>query len=96
MCGICNLFRGSRSNRSRRCACEACDRSAYWREPRMTVHCASGLGSASSAPCGTENGCGCCYERRESNCYDYDNDAYDAYRRRRNYHDHESDCGCDE
>lgn len=67
MCGFCNLFGGRRNNGccqqqeqyvSRRC------------EPRMSVHCASGLGEASAVPCGCEAECrtGNCCGRNHNHC----------------------------
>ena len=82
MCGICHLFRCG--NRRNSCGCtenayeSVCVRRT---EPRMNVHCASGIGTASETPCGLRErrncGCGCGYTR-DNDC-DYG-------------HNHENDC----
>lgn len=74
MCGICNLFRCVTGRRRNSCGCgsgtyeNGCDRRTAWREPRMKIHCASGLGTETARPCGMDSEwtCGCNrYRERE-------------------------------
>lgn len=80
MCGICNLFRLGNRRSGNGCGCNSygndavCERRT---EPRMNVHCASGVGTASSAPCGCRERSRCGCERNHN--YDYDNDCHNEY-----------------
>ncbi len=91
MCGICNLFRCGRNSRRNSCDCEV---NTYYEpvcakrtEPRMNVHCASGIGTESSVPCGCRerrnHDCGCgCGKARENDCgcgHNHENDCDHYY-----------------
>lgn len=74
MCGICNvvrcIFGGGRSRRYNNCNNEF-GRYLPRNEPRMNVHCASGLGSETSCPCREDYDWNCGCRRRR----DYDPDC---------------------
>lgn len=76
MCGICNVVRciagrtngcGSTYNCGRNRREDCCSYNVFRSEPRMKIHCASGIGTASDYPCRTADDydCGC---RRTRDC----------------------------
>ncbi len=77
MCGLCNLFRCGRRNG----CCYNTEYETVCRrtEPRMNTYCASGIGSASNAPCGCDNDC----DEYHSRCSSCERRSYDC------------DCDCD-
>ncbi|MBR4890479.1 MAG: hypothetical protein IKU15_04245 [Clostridia bacterium] len=92
MCGICNVVRciSGRCGNNSNCA----ERRVRRCEPRMNIHCASGLGTSSETVCGMEGYEGCCERQRrccgreherERDCYgEYESRESCCERRRRN------------
>ncbi|WP_337399968.1 hypothetical protein [Congzhengia sp.] len=74
MCGICNIVRCITGRRNGcGCGCRTyeneCDRRATWREPRMKIHCASGLGTEAAHPCGMDDDWDCgCNHKHDCDC----------------------------
>lgn len=85
MCGICNVVRCITGG-NRRCE-SGYDRRAYWQEPCMKTHCASGIGTRSSYPCSeAETSCRC---RQRNTCCGETRRDYSCYETRKNCCDSE-------